>query len=147
MVNRRRSDRLIITLSPEVVDRLKAHGARSDRSHGPFNYTRQLTRAIMLYESVVNRSDPRQTRALPQEHYDLILDLLQEPHELGTFHLVRLGEYLSEIPAFSERTRALGLDPAQFADAITAFTFAEKVHLLDSAQVRNAATLPRPRRT
>jgi hypothetical protein len=146
MINRRRSDRLIITLPPAVVDLLKAHGARSDRSHGPFNYTKQLTRALMLYESVVTRSDPRQTRALPQEQYDLILDLLQEPQDIGPFHLQRLGEYLSEIPAFSERARALGLDPAQFADAVTAFTFAEKLHLLDSAQVRHASALPRPRR-
>jgi hypothetical protein len=141
MVSRRRDPRLIITLSPAVVDRLKSHGARSDRTHGPFNYTQQLIRTLQLYESVVVRSDPRDTRALPGDQYDLILDLLEDPHELETFHIHHLGDYLSELSTFADRARRLRLDPAGLAQAINAFTFAEKLHLVDAAQVRHA---PRP---
>jgi hypothetical protein len=101
----RRSDRLIITLPPEVIDRLKTRGARSDKTHGPYNYTQQLTRTLELYESVVVKSDPRDTRSLPEAQYDLILDLLHDPQKLESFHIHRLGDYLLEVPVFAERAR------------------------------------------
>ena len=82
MTNRRRSDRLIITLPPDVIDRLRTRGARSDKTHGPYNYTQQLTRTLELYESVVVKSDPRETRDLPEEHYDMVLDLILDPQRL-----------------------------------------------------------------
>jgi hypothetical protein len=144
MTSRRRSNRLIITIPPDVIDRLKTRGARSDKTHGPYNYTRQLTRTLDLYESVVVRSDPRETRELPEEHYDLVLDLIHDPQRLESFHIHRLGDYLSEIPHFAARARTLGLDPDQFAKAINAYTFAEKLHLVDAAQIRNAPPPPRP---
>jgi hypothetical protein len=145
MPSPRRAKRLVITLSPAVVERLKAHGARSDRTHGPYNYTQQLTRALQLYESVVVRSDPRDTRALPEDHYGLILDLLEDPHELETFHVHHLGDYLAELPAFAARARQLGLDPAKLAKTLNAYTFAEKLHLVDAAQIRHAPRPPKPR--
>ncbi|HEY6320808.1 MAG TPA: hypothetical protein VJA16_04545 [Thermoanaerobaculia bacterium] len=144
MTSRRRSNRLIITVPPDVIDRLETRGARADRTHGPYNYTRQLTRTLELYESVVVRSDPRETRALPEEHYDLVLDLLHDPQRLESFHIHRLGDYLSEVPHYAERARTIGLDPDQFAQAINTYTFAEKLHLVDAAQVRNAPPPPRP---
>jgi len=138
MTNRRRSDRLIITLPPDVLDRLRTRGARSDKTHGPYNYTQQLTRTLELYESVVVKSDPRETRDLPEKHYDLVLDLLRDPQRLETFHIHHLGDYLSEQPHYSERARAIGVEPDQFARDLNAYTFAEKLHLVDAAQVRNA---------
>jgi len=137
MTSRRRSDRLIITLPPDVLDRLRTRGARSDKTHGPYNYTQQLTRTLELYESVVVKSDPRDTRDLPEKHYDLVLDLLRDPQRLESFHIHHLGDYLSELPHFAERARAIGLDPGPFAKALNAYTFAEKLHLVDAAQVRN----------
>ncbi len=142
MVNRPgRSDRLIITLPPAVIVRLQTRGARADRTHGPFNYTQQLSRSLDLYESVVVRSDPRTTRGLAAEPYDLILDLLRDPQELETFHIHRLGDYLSDLPEFAACTRQIGADPAELATTVNAFSFAEKLHLVDAAQIRNA---PRP---
>lgn len=144
--SRRRSDRLIITLPPEVLDRLRHRGARSDKTHGPYNYTQQLTRTLELYESVVIKSDPRETRDLPQAHYELVLDLLHDPQRLEAFHIHRLGDYLSDDPQFAARARAVGLDPAELARTINAYTFAEKLHLVDSAQIRNAPAKLVPRR-
>jgi hypothetical protein len=139
----RRSDRLIITLPPEVIDRLKTRGARSDKTHGPYNYTQQLTRTLELYESVVVKSDPRDTRSLPEDQYDLILDLLHDPQKLESFHIHRLGDYLLEVPVFAERARDMGLDPEELAKTLNAFTFAEKLHLVDAAQIRNPPPPPK----
>ena len=82
---RQRTHRSTISLSPKLRDRLEARGARSDKGHGPYNYTRQLGRTLELYDSVLIKSDPRQTR-----------------------------------------------------DMLNAFPYAEKLHLTDAAQVRNA---------
>jgi len=143
MTNRRRSDRLIITLPPDVLDRLKHRGARSDKTHGPYNFTQQLTRSLSLYETVVVRSDPRETQGLPEEHYALILDLLREPHRLETFHIHHLGDYLLLVPDFPQRARGLGLDPAALAKTVNGLTFAEKLHLVDSAQIHHAPPPPK----
>jgi hypothetical protein len=141
--NRQRSNRLIITLPPAVIDRLQTRGARSDRTHGPFNYTQQLSRTLDLYESVVVRSDPRVTRGLADEPYDLILDLLRDPQELETFHIHRLGDYLSDLPEFGARAAGIGADPEQLAKTVNAYAFAEKLHLVDAAQIRNAPPPPK----
>jgi hypothetical protein len=143
MTKPRRTDRLIITIPPAVLDSLESRGARSDKTHGPFNYTQQLRRTLELYESVVVKSDPRETRALPEEQHDLIVELLEDPQRLEAFHIHRLGDYLSELPAFAERTRALGLDPEALAKTVDGFTFAEKLHLVDAAQIRHAPQPPK----
>ncbi|HEY6320807.1 MAG TPA: hypothetical protein VJA16_04540 [Thermoanaerobaculia bacterium] len=120
MTNRRRSDRLIVTLPPDILDRLRVRGAHPDRTHGPYNYTTQLTRTLGLHESLLVRSDPRETQEMP-------------------------GDYLLELPDCARRARALGLEPADFARAVNALTFAEKLHLVDSAQIRHASLARRSR--
>jgi hypothetical protein len=140
----RHSDRLIITLPPAVIDRLHTRGARSDRTHGPFNYTQQLSRTLELYESIIIRSDPRATRGLPEDQYQLILELLLDPQKLEAFHILRLGDYLSDLPHFLARTREIGADAANLAATINACSFAEKLHLVDAAQIRNAPRPPQP---
>jgi hypothetical protein len=144
MTRSRPAKRLIITLPPEVIRRLRNRGARSDKRHGPYNLTSQLARALGFFDSVVLKSDPRETGGLDGRAYDLIVDLLREPHRLGTFHIHCLGEYLLELPGFGERARAIGWEPEELAKTVSRLTFAEKLHLVDSAQVRHS---PRPRRT
>jgi hypothetical protein len=136
---------LVVTLTPASLERLKSRGALSDRHHGPLSYTRQLTRSLELHEAVLVRSDPRDTRELPEEQYDLILSLLSEPEKLEVFHIQKLGDYLRELPAFAGLARRLGVDPDEFAKWINSFSFAEKLQLLDSAKVRNAGGAKRPR--
>jgi hypothetical protein len=137
-VPRQRTHRSTISLSPKLRDRLEARGARSDKGHGPYNYTRQLARTLELYDSVLIKSDPRQTRDMPEEHYEMVLELLIEPLALESFHIVRLGDYLFDLPAFRARARERRIDPQQFRDMLNAFPYAEKLHLTDAAQVRNA---------
>ena len=62
------------------LDRLDAR-ARSDKTYGP-DITNPLNRTLGVSESVVVRSDPRETQALPASHYELILDALGEPERL-----------------------------------------------------------------
>jgi len=144
MTRSRAAKRLIITLPPEVIHRLRNRGARSDKKHGPYNFTRQLTRALAFFESVVLRSDPTTTGALSEPAYDLVVDLLPEPHRLETFHIHCLGEYLLELPDFAARARGIGLQPEELAKTVGRLTFAEKLHLVDAAQLRHP---PRPPRT
>jgi hypothetical protein len=135
----RRPASLQITLPVAVVDRLRSRGARSDRYHGPLGYTRQLNRTLDLYESVLVKSDPRETRGLAAEHYELIVELIDDPQKLESFHVQRLGQYLAEVAGFAERARAAGIaDPEEFARTLDGFSFAEKLHLLDAAQLRHA---------
>ena len=139
---RQRSHRSTISLPAKLRTALEKRGARSDKSHGPYNYTRQLTRTLELYGAVIEKSDPRQTRTLPEEHYELVVAVLTDPLDLETFHIHRLGDYLCELPAFLARTRDLELDAHQLRDLLNAYTFAEKLHLVEAAQVRHAP--PRP---
>ena len=139
---RRRTHRSTISLPAELREALEKRGARSDKSHGPYNYTRQLTRTLELYGAVLEKSDPRQTGALPKDHYELVVEVLTDPQHLETFHIVHLGDYLCELPAFLARTRDLELDAQDLRDLLNACTFAEKLHLVDAAQIRHAP--PRP---
>lgn len=135
---RQRAHRSTISLSPKLRDRLEARGARSDKGHGPYNYTRQLARTLELYDSVLVKSDPRETRDMPEKDYEMVLELLTEPLALESFHIVRLGDYLFDLPSFRARARERRIDPQQFRDTLNAFPYAEKLHLTDAAQVRNA---------
>ena len=150
---RQRAHRSTISLPPKLRNRLEARGARSDKSHGPYNYTRQLARTLELYDSVLIKSDPRQTRDMQDEDYELVVAVITEPLALESFHIVRLGDFLFDLPEFRARARERGIDPQQFRDKLNAFSYAEKLHLVDAAQVRNApprapepASEPRPRR-
>ena len=139
---RQRSHRSTISLPARLREALEKRGARSDKSHGPYNYTRQLTRTLELYGAVIEKSDPRQTRALPKAHYELVVEVLTDALDLETFHIHLLGDYLCELPAFVARIRDLELDAQDLRDVINAYTFAEKLHLVDAALVRHAPPSP-----
>jgi hypothetical protein len=136
--SRQRRRRTTIALPSSLRDRLEARGARSDKGHGPYNYTRQLARTVERYDSVLARSDPRQTRDLPDEAYELVVELLTSPLELESFHILHLGDYLFDQPAFHARAGERRIDPQQLRDTLNALPYAEKLHLADAAQVRNA---------
>ncbi len=135
---RQRAHRSTISLPPKLRGRLEARGARSDKSHGPYNYTRQLARTLELYDSVLVKSDPRQTREMAEDDYEMVVALITDPLALESFHIMRLGDFLFDLPDFRARTRERGIDPQRFRDQLNAFAYAEKLHLVDAAQVRNA---------
>jgi hypothetical protein len=136
--HRVRAPRATIALSPALRANLEARGARGDKSHGPYNYTRQLARTLAFFDAVVERSDPRRTRDLPQEVYELVVEVLTDPLAIETFGIAHLGAYLFELPAFQARTRELALEPAALSAQLDAYPFAEKLHLALAAQVRHA---------
>ncbi len=138
MPPRQRSSRSTVSLAPKLRRTLETRGARSDKGHGPFNYTNQLIRTMELYDSVLGRSDPRRTAGMPPDHYELVLEILTEPLELEDFHILRLGDYLFELRAFQDQARQRQLDPRPFCDALNNYPFAEKLHLVDAAQIRHA---------
>jgi hypothetical protein len=135
---RERGHRSTISLPAERRAALEARGARSDKSHGPHNYTRQLARTLELYGSVLEKSDPRQTRGMPADQYELVVEVLTDPLDLRSFHILHLGDYLFDLPGFRARLRDLELDPEQLRDLLNRYPFAEKLHLVDAAQVRHA---------
>jgi hypothetical protein len=140
---RRPPHRSTISLAPELRARLEARGARSDKGHGPYNYTRQLGRTLELFDSLLAKSDPRQTNAMPQDDYDLVVAALPDALMLVTFHIAHLGDFLFELPAFRARAAELALDPQELRDRINAYPFAEKVHLAQAAQIHHAAIASR----
>ncbi|HEY6324836.1 MAG TPA: hypothetical protein VJA16_25090 [Thermoanaerobaculia bacterium] len=137
-----RERRSTISLAPEVRAALEARGARSDKGHGPRNYTRQLARTVELYGAVVERSDPRQTRDMPADQYELVVEVLTDPLALATFHILHLGDYLLDLPAFRARLRELEVDSEQLRGLLNGYPFAEKLHLVEAAQVRHAPPKP-----
>ncbi|HEV3459839.1 MAG TPA: hypothetical protein VHG32_25110 [Thermoanaerobaculia bacterium] len=134
-----RRHRSTISLAPRLRAQLAARGARTDKGGGPYSFTSQLARAVELFDSLLAKSDPRQTRDMPQGDYDLAIEALTDPLELGEFHIARLGDYLWERRAFRARAAELAIDPQEFRDRINAYPFAEKLHLVQAAQVRHAS--------
>ena len=75
---------------------------------------------------------------MPPDHYELVLEILAEPLELEDFHILRLGDYLFELGAFHAQARQRQIDPRQLCDLLNEYPFAEKLHLVDAAQIRHA---------
>jgi hypothetical protein len=143
-----------MTLPPEVIVRLRRRGAASRKGrqpsdHGTQSYTLSLQRSLGQFDSIAVHSDPRETRGLAPAVYELIVTVLTSPRTLDLGHIRRLGSYLTDSPLFHERARALGLSPTVLADEINAYSFAEKVHLIDAAELVHhglaAPAAPRPR--
>jgi len=135
---RRPSHRSTLSLAPELRAWLEARGARSDKGGGPYSYTRQLTRTLELFDSLHAMSDPRETQGMSQDAYDLVIGVLTDPLPLLTFHILRLGDYLLELPAYRARAGELAIDPRELRDRINAYPFAEKLHLAQAAQIHHA---------
>src|SRR5260370_42715898 len=134
---RSRPSRPTMARPAELRARLEARGARGDKSHGAYNYTRQLTRTVTFFEAVVERSDPRRTRELPQPVYDLVVETLTDPLAVETFGIAHLRAYLWELPSFQEGARELALEPAALRAQLDAYPCAENLHLVMAAQVRH----------
>jgi hypothetical protein len=141
---RQHPSRSTVSLPPWVRQRFEARGARAARGrHGSFSYTNQLARTLEFYDSVLGKSDPRQTAGMRPDQYDLVLEILTEPLELKEFHILRLGDYLLEHRTFQARARERQIDPRQLCEALNGYPFAEKLHLVEAALIRHAPRRPR----
>jgi hypothetical protein len=129
-----------MTLPPEVLAYLRRRGAtsrkgRQPHDQGPHSYTLSLQRNLGQFNSLVHHSDPRITRGLSPNVYDLIVALIIAPRTLDLAEIKSLGDYLAGVEGFAERMRSLGLSADSLAAAVNAYTFAEKVHLIDAAEL------------
>jgi hypothetical protein len=129
-----------ITLQISAADAgyLARHGGHSHRGKGNFSRSVVLHRmldALRLYQEF---TDPRQTRALPDEFHELVVRLLPDAWNLRRFEILNLEGFLEATPGFQQAVAAAGIDPAALLAAVAAATPAEKLTLVGHAIQRQA---------
>ena len=137
---------LTIHLEPATLAQLQERGAAGDR--GPSEVVR---RRLEILDSLVVHCDPRFTRGFPDRFFDFVVSFLTAPWTIPADRILGLESYLAQKPGFAEAARAAGIDPAELRLAIKDLSFAERLALLDAAEVHHAQELPprpasRPRR-
>ncbi|HVT14721.1 MAG TPA: hypothetical protein VHQ90_00890 [Thermoanaerobaculia bacterium] len=139
-----------IQIAPDDVEFLARRGARPHRGGGHFSRSAVLQRALRTLRLLLEHSDPRTTRGLPEEMHAVALALIPLPCDLTGFELRRLADILAESPDFPAHTGRAGIDPQDFLAAIAALSFPEKVALVDQALQAHlqvlVAALDKPRR-
>jgi hypothetical protein len=122
-----------VQISPATVILITRRGARSSRGGGDFALSAVLNRAVAMLQSILEQSDPRRTRRLPEAFHALAVQLLVEPWALTPFEIERLPTFLEHTAAFTASLAAHDLDRQAFLEALAALTFAEKAALVDAA--------------
>ncbi|HVT61466.1 MAG TPA: hypothetical protein VHR45_24095 [Thermoanaerobaculia bacterium] len=113
-------------------------GARPNRGGGTFNRSAVLQRSLAMLRAVLERSDPRLTRQLPEDIHALAVELLEEPWALTAFEIDNLAAFLDRTGDFARALAANVIPRQDFLQAISALTFAEKAALVDAAIQRHA---------
>ena len=126
------------TLTEDIRSLLEERGAHGDRRHGPRGYTSQFWLTFTLARSALTRSDPRATRAWPEDLYDQVLEAIPSPTALGKFQIQHLGDCIGAEPDFLDLAERLHLEPEILVEKINDLSFAEKSHLVDAATARQA---------
>jgi hypothetical protein len=125
-----------------MLDFLTRLGARSDKGGSRWSRANVVREQFDLFLASLDESDPRHTRDFPQRYYDLVLALLTEPWSLNATTIKILDAYISTLPTF----KALLTEAHQreaFLAAIAELSFAERLHLVEAAQI-HYAPLPKP---
>jgi hypothetical protein len=87
---------------------------------------------------VLEECDPRVTQGFPQTYYDLCVELLNQPWSLNADTLRLLDRHLARQPRFAAALQDAGVQREAFLTAVSELGFAERLHLLEAAQVRHA---------
>jgi hypothetical protein len=122
-----------VQISPATITLITRRGARSSRGGGDFARSAVLNRSVAMLQSILEQSDPRRTRRLPEPLHALAVELLAEPWALTPFEIERLPTFLEHTHAFTAGLAAHHLDRQAFLEALAALTFAEKAALVDAA--------------
>jgi hypothetical protein len=112
---------------------LEKRGARSHRGGGPFSRSVVLHRTLQMLGDVLEHSDPRRTRALPEAMHGVVVRVLPEPWNLKAFEVEHLATILERAPGFGAAAAAAGVDSAALLATVAALSFPEKLALLDHA--------------
>ncbi|MDP9121781.1 MAG: hypothetical protein M3O15_10520 [Acidobacteriota bacterium] len=111
-----------------VVAFLEKRGARSSRGGGNFNRSRMLKQAILMLESVFQKSDPR--AKMSEELLKAAFQVLDAPWDMRTFDLEHLEVFVRTRPEFGSLRPKVREDLVR---AVGTLTFAERAALLDLA--------------
>ena len=133
-----------VNLKAEDIERLHQRGARPDRGRGPQSHSARLRRALSLFDAVLVQSDPRLTQDFPEEFFELVIRLLEDPWSLSADLIKLLPAYLEGRPGLRMAAKEAKVDPKEFLSALRKLTFAELLFLVDQAELRHAA---RPAKT
>jgi hypothetical protein len=139
-----------VQISPATITLITRRGARSSRGGGDFARSAVLNRTVAMLQTILEQSDPRRTRRLPDPVHALAVELLAEPWALTPFEIERLPTLLEHTAGFIAGLAAHDLDRQVFLEALSALTFAEKAALVDAAiqlHAPKAAMVVEPSRT
>jgi hypothetical protein len=112
---------------------LSRRGARSHRGGGTFSRSVVLHRSLQALRDILDRSDPRQTRGMPEAMHRLVVRLLPEPWALKVFEVEQMSTLLARTPGFEAAAAAAEVDPAELLTLISELSFGEKMCLVDGA--------------
>ncbi len=132
---------LRIPASDKLLAHLESLGARPDRGGSPWNRSNVLRGQLELFLASLSESDPRATRSFPQEYYEVTLQVLTEPWLLNARVIRVLPSYVEAQPDLGSILAELGVDRAAYLKALGKLSFAEKLYLVEAAQMHHA---PKP---
>jgi hypothetical protein len=130
---------LTIHIEPATFAHLQERGAAGER--GPSEVVR---RRLEILDSMIVHCDPRFTRGFPDQFFDFVVSYLKEPWAIPPDRIVGLESYLTQKPGFTEAARAAGIDPAALRQCIQELSFAERLALLDAAEVHHTQATTTP---
>jgi hypothetical protein len=133
-----RSTRSSCYLSPETLTFLSARGGRPDRGRGPLNQSNVLRRHLDFYADCLENSDPRQTSAFPEPYYGLTLELLDNPWSIRAQDIETLDVYLVRLRTFPDVARRRGVDTSDYARAVAALSYTERLFVVNAAEIFHA---------
>jgi hypothetical protein len=127
-----------IQATPGMVDFFNRRGARPDRGRSTYSLTNVLRQQFELFMAAIDESDPRGTRGFPQEFYDLTVELLANPWSLNADIIRLLEGYIARQAHLPYLLEQFGVERSAYLKAIAELTFAERLHLVEQAQIRHA---------
>lgn len=129
--------RSTLTLSVQMKARLEDHGARPNRGRAN-SYSAHMRWYVELYSWIVTAHDPRKTRNMQQQAYDLVVEGLPAPETMQEFQVAHLGELLRMSAGFLERAKGAGVEAEAICALLDSYPFPEQLHLYDAAFQRTA---------
>lgn len=127
-----------VYLDPRQVEELERHGARADRTHGPAGRSNVLRRCLDLLAAILEVSDPRATHGLSEAFFRLAIELMPDARLLPPTVIKTLDAHFGVLRSLPSAAAEAGVDRAKFLEAIVTLPCAQRVFLVDFAEMENA---------
>jgi hypothetical protein len=122
-----------VQIAASDVAFLARRGARSHRGGGTFSRSTVLHRSLVMLRDVLERCDPRQTRAMPEAMHQVIVRVLPEPWALKVFEVDQMPALVAQAPGFAAAAAAAGVEVEALLALVGALNFGERMALVDQA--------------